>query len=188
MTTPLTQPAAEPVVEVATPAHRAAVVATVVAAFAADPAFRFFCPDDATYPDEAAAIAGGLFDARVGLGTVWVADGGAAVAMWDGPDAPPSGHAPTGRFAVYEHAVAAAMPKYPRWYLGVLASHPEHRGRRLARAAMAPALERAAADGLPALLETSNPGNVEVYRGAGFDVVERLTVDDHLPVWIMRRA
>ncbi|MEV0565110.1 GNAT family N-acetyltransferase [Dactylosporangium sp. NPDC050588] len=183
MTTPLTQP----VIEVATPAHRDAVVATVVAAFAADPAFRFFYPDDATFDGDAAALAGGLFDARVGHGTVWVADGGAAVAMWDGPDAPPSDHVPTGRFAVYEHAVAAVMPKDRRWYLGVLACHPEHRGRRLARAAMAPALRRAAEDGLPALLETSNPGNVEVYRRAGFDVVEHLTVDGRLPVWIMRR-
>ena len=31
-------------------ADRAAVVATVVAAFAADPAFRYFFPDDDTYP------------------------------------------------------------------------------------------------------------------------------------------
>jgi ribosomal protein S18 acetylase RimI-like enzyme len=184
----VTELLAEPVIEVATPAHRAAAVATVVAAFAADPAFRFFCPDDATYLSDAEVIAGGLFDARVGHGTVWVADGGAAVAMWDGPDAPPSGHSPTGRFAVYEHAVAAVMPTYPRWYLGVLACHPEHRGRRLARAAMAPGLRRAAADGLPALLETSNPGNVEVYRSVGFDVLERLTVGADLPVWIMRRA
>ncbi len=183
MTTPLTQP----VIEVATPAHRAAAVATVVAAFAADPAFRFFCPDDATYLQDAEAIAAGLFDARVGRGTVWVADGGAAVAMWDGPGARPSGHTPAGPFAVYERAVSAVMPTYPRWYLGVLASHPEHRGRRLARAAMAPGLRRAADDGLPALLETSNPGNVEVYRSVGFDVLAHLTVDGVLPVWIMRR-
>lgn len=176
-----------PLIEVATPAHRAAAVATVVAAFAADPAFRFFCPDDTTYLQDAEAIAAGLFDARVGHGTVWVADGGAAVAMWDGPGAPSSSHTPTGRFAVYEHAVAAVMPKYPRWYLGVLACHPEHRGRRLARAAMAPGLRRAADDGLPALLETSNPGNVEVYRSVGFEVLEHLVVDGGPPVWIMRR-
>lgn len=178
---------ATPLIEVATPAHRAAVVATVVAAFAADPAFRFFCPDDATYPRDAEVIAGGLFDARVGRGTVWVADEGAAVAMWDGPGAPPSSHVPTGPFAVYEHAVAAVMPKYPRWYLGVLASHPEHRGRRLGRATMAPVLRRAAKDGLPALLETSSPGNVEVYRSVGFDVLHHLTVGEDLPVWIMHR-
>ncbi|GAA3193043.1 GNAT family N-acetyltransferase [Dactylosporangium siamense] len=183
MTTPLT----EPVIEVATPAHRAAAVATVVSAFAADPAFRYFCPDDETYLSDAEAIAGGLFDSRVGHGTVWVADGGAAVAMWDGPDAPPSSHTPIGRFAVYEHAVAAVMPRYPRWYLGVLACHPERRGQRLGRAVMAPGLRRAAGAGLPALLETSNPGNVAVYRSVGFDVLEHLTVDAELPVWIMRR-
>jgi hypothetical protein len=52
---------------------------------------------------------------------------------------------------------------------------------------MAPGLRRAAGAGLPALLETSNPGNVEVYRSVGFDVLEHLTVGDELPVWIMRR-
>lgn len=175
-----------PLIEVATSAHRATVIDTVVAAFATDPAFRFFCPDDATFHADATAIAAALFDARVGHGTVWVADGGAAVAMWDGPAAPPAAHEPTGRFAVYATAVAANMPTYPRWYLGVLASHPEHRGRRLARTTMAPGLARAAEDGLPALLETSNPANVDVYRSVGFEVLDHLTVADELPVWIMK--
>ena len=48
-------------------------------------------------------------------------------------------------------------------------------------------LRRAAGDGLPALLETSNPGNVAVYRSVGFEVLEHLTVDPDLPVWIMHR-
>lgn len=176
----------EPLIAVATPGHRDAVVATVVAAFVADPAFRFFCPDDAMYPREAAAIAGQLFDDRVERGTVWVADGGAGVAMWDGPSPPPSRLRPTGRFAVYDKAVHGALPPQPHWYLGVLAAHPDHRGRGLGRAAMAAGLDRAAQAGLPAVLETSNPRNVELYRGAGFDVLTHLTVED-LPVWIMSR-
>ncbi|GAA2336492.1 GNAT family N-acetyltransferase [Dactylosporangium salmoneum] len=180
-----------PDIAVATPADRAAAVATFVAAFAADPAIRWLLPDDATFPAEAAAMAGSMFDARVGHGTVWIADGGAAVAMWD-PPRPPGGDGAedsprTGRFARYHEVVHGRMPKTPHWYLGVLASHPEHRGRRLGRAAMRAGLERAAADGLPAYLETSNPRNVEVYRSAGFEVAEHLMVDD-LAVWIMVSA
>ena len=51
---------------------------------------------------------------------------------------------------------------------------------------MAEGLRRAAADGLPAVLETSNPANVEVYRRAGWEVVLVVPVGP-LTVWIMRQ-
>ncbi|WP_433206501.1 GNAT family N-acetyltransferase [Dactylosporangium sp. CS-047395] len=187
----VTRPMIEPSVTVATAADRDAVVGTFVAAFAADPALRWFLPDDGTYPAEAAAMAGSLFDLRVGHGTVWVADGGAAVAMWDPPRSPGGDgveHAPqTGRFGRYQSVVHTKLPKTPHWYLGVLATHPDHWGRRLGRTVMAAGLRRAEQDGVPAYLETSSPKNVEVYRSAGFTVVEELMVDE-LPVWIMSRA
>ena len=50
---------------------------------------------------------------------------------------------------------------------------------------MAEGLRRAAADGLPAIVETSNPGNVELYRRAGWEVIG--TAEDPLPIWIMRQ-
>jgi hypothetical protein len=49
---------------------------------------------------------------------------------------------------------------------------------------MGEGLRRAAADGLPAVLETSNPANVEVYRRAGWEVVRSVT--EPLPTWIMQ--
>jgi DNA-binding transcriptional MerR regulator/ribosomal protein S18 acetylase RimI-like enzyme len=175
----------EPSITVATPAERDAAVATFVAAFAEDPALRWFVPDDAAYPAQAAEIGAELFDLRVGHGSVWVADGGAAVAMWDPPRTRPAEPAPQpGRFGRYQAVMHAKMPTTPHWYLGVLAVHPQRRGQRLGRAVMAAGVARAEADGLPAYLETSNPRNVEIYRSAGFEVVEHLMVDD-LPVWIM---
>lgn len=82
-----------------------------------------------------------------------------------------------------------ALPSTPHWYLGVLATHPGHRGRQLGRATLDAGLRRAAEDGLPAYLETSNPDNLRLYRAAGFEVVDTLTVDtltvDTLPVWVM---
>jgi ribosomal protein S18 acetylase RimI-like enzyme len=179
----------QPSIAVATPDDREVVVATFVAAFVADPAIRWFLTDDETYRDEAAKMGGSLFDARVGHGTVWIADGGAAVAMWDPPRLPGGAeiqHPPqAGRFGRYQAVVHERLPEMPHWYLGVLATHPQHRGRRMGRAVMAAGLARAAADGLPAYLETSNPRNVDVYRSAGFEVAEHLMVED-LPVWIMR--
>ncbi|WP_205650232.1 GNAT family N-acetyltransferase [Actinoplanes solisilvae] len=89
------------------------------------------------------------------------------------------------RMCDYDDAVHAAMPAEPFWYLGVLGTHPDHTGRRWAQAVMHAGLDRAAADGLPAVLETSNPANVEFYRRAGWRVVNEIA--NPIPIWIMQR-
>jgi GNAT superfamily N-acetyltransferase len=178
----------------ALPGDRGRVIDTFVAAFAADPAVRYFFPDEDTYARHAGAFAAGMFDKRLATGTVWVAEDGAAVAMWDPPVRAPGGDPPPfpadvrARLDAYNRAVHAVMDTEPHWYLGVLATHPAHAGRRLGRAVMRPGLDRAAAERLPGFLETSTARNVAVYRNAGWEVVKELpaaatgTVD----VFIMR--
>jgi GNAT superfamily N-acetyltransferase len=185
----------------ATPADRERVVDTVVAAFRADPAFRYFFPDETSFDDQAATFAGHLFDRRVPLGTVWVVEGGSAVAMWDAPGEDPADpvstlHLPPDSRARLKHfdaVVGAALPVTPFWYLGVLATHPDHAGRRWGRSLMAAGLDRASVTGLPAYLETANPRNVDLYRGVGWELVTSAVVGDDqrgsdpgLPVWVMR--
>ncbi|HEU4540963.1 MAG TPA: GNAT family N-acetyltransferase [Jiangellaceae bacterium] len=184
----------------ATPAARESVVETVVSAFAADPAFRYFFPDEATFIDQAAAFAGYLFDQRVHRGTVWVVENGAAVAMWDGPRTS-DGNAANGheqitldlpkpsleRLDRYGAVVYAALPPRPHWYLGVLATHPGYAGRGWGRLAMTAGLDLAAAAGLPAYLETTKERNIELYRKAGWHVTES-TVVDGLQIWVMRHG
>ena len=182
----------QPEVTPATEADRARVLDTIVAAFRADPAFLYFFPNQKLYDEQAPIFAGHLFDARVRHGTVWIIDGGASVSMWDPPAAIAWKQAPLppetlARLKAYEAAVHATLPPTPYWYLGVLATHPDHAGRRLGRAAMAPGLAAASGAGLPAYLETTNPVNVEVYRRAGWDVVKELKVDA-LPVWVMAQG
>lgn len=170
----------------ATPADRESVVATVVAAFVADPAFRYFFPDPAAYPVEAAAFAGYLFDKRVRHGTVWVVEDGAAVSMWNPPSAADHRPAPLdlpaetqARIDTYDAVAATVLPaqsKDPHWYLGVLATHPAHAGQRLGRAVMAAGLERAAADGLPAYLETTSARNVALYERSGWTLTGTVPV------------
>jgi GNAT superfamily N-acetyltransferase len=189
------------------------VLESLVATFVADPVLRYLFPDDATYPRYAEVFFGRLYDRRVPHGTVWTIGAGGSVAMWDAPapggagstgDAAGAGGAGGGsaeesdhpapalpaaelaRVRTYNDAVHGALPAEPFWYLGVLGTHPRHAGRRWGRALLAAGLRRAEADGLPAVLETSNPGNVEVYRRAGFEVIGKETAP--LPVWIMRRA
>jgi GNAT superfamily N-acetyltransferase len=179
-------------IALATPAHRDAVVATVVAAFAADPAFRFFFSDDATYPTYAATYSGHLFDQRVANGTVWICAGGAVAALWDRP-AVPSAHPVTldlpgdvrGRLDRYDEAVHAVLPSYPHWYLGILATRPDHAGRRLGRRLMAAGVTSAHADGLPAVLETMSPSNVELYLRAGWTLHGQTAADGVPTTWVL---
>jgi len=168
---------------------RESVVGTVVAAFAEDPAFHYFFGDDA---DARRVFAGYLFDLRAGSDSVWLVDGGASVAMWDPPSRPSGSGLPAEfpaaarqRLRDYDLAVHGAFPKTPFWYLGVLATHPQHAGRRLGRAVMQPGLERARADGLPAYLETATARNVALYERSGWQVTQELVVAG-LDVWILR--
>jgi ribosomal protein S18 acetylase RimI-like enzyme len=190
-----------PEITVATPADRAPVIGSLVPAFVRDPVLRHLFPDDDTYPRYAAAFFGRLFDKRVGHGTIWTIGRGASVAMWDAPgashspeEAPPhDGLAAVlpadamARVDAYDAAVHDALPSTPFWYLGVLGTHPDHAGRRWGHALMATGLRRAAAAGLPAVLETSNPGNVEVYRRAGWTVLAEVPAGP-LTVWVMQQG
>jgi GNAT superfamily N-acetyltransferase len=182
------------VIRTATPDDRARVVDTVVAAFAGDPAFHYFFRDPATFVSQATAFAGYLFDKRVALDTVWIAEDGAAVAMWDPPTKADT-IAPTVTLEVstdamaqldaYDAAVHGKLPTAPHWYLGVLGTHPDHAGRRLGRAVMAAGLAQAANDGVPAYLETARASNVDIYRRSGWEVTAAVAVPD-LDVWVMR--
>jgi GNAT superfamily N-acetyltransferase len=184
----------------ATPAARERVVETVVSAFPADPAFRYFFAEKATFEEQAAVFTGYLFDQRVDHGTVWVIENGVAVAMWDPPASADSavaiGHEPNTldlpeatlkRLDRYDAAVYAALPSTPHWYLGILATHPDYAGRGWGRLAMTTGLDRAVAAGLPAYLETTNEGNVDLYRRAGWRVTEATAVDG-LQIWVMRHG
>ena len=183
-----------PEITVAGPAERDKVVGSLVAAFADDPVLRYLFPDEQTYPAYAGGFFGFLFDIRVDRGTIWTIDGGAATAMWEAPDADEGSDADLAavlpapvleRVRSYNQEVHQIMPAKPYWYLGVLGTHPASAGRRWGHAVMAVGLKRAADDGLPAVLETATPGNVEMYRRAGWEVVASL--DAPVPTWVMQQ-
>ncbi len=184
------------------PSGRERALATVVAAFAADPLLRWVWPDDERY----AACAPGFFDLLVDVrlegGEVWTADGGAAVAMWD----PPGGlyrEVPGERWTAaqrgfsqrerdcwhtYDEAMSVPKDAGPHWYLGVLATEPARQGTGLGRAVTAPMLAAADRAGHPAYLETASEGNVGIYRRLGFEPVRDVTMPDGGPTcWLMRR-
>lgn len=191
---------AEPVVRLATLADRADVVATVVAAFATDPAFGYFFPAAEHYEQQASVFAGLLFDKRIHSDGIWVSEHCEATAMWNVPNAEATSHenAPSldpglqelgtaaDRIRLYDDPVVAAMPSEPHWYLGILACHPDHQGHGLARRVSQTGLGQAAAQGFDAYLETANPANVGMYERAGWRVTREIVPVPNLPTWVMR--
>ncbi|MDM4719394.1 N-acetyltransferase [Micromonospora sp. WMMA1363] len=184
-----------PEITVATPADRGRVVSSLAATFTQDPVLRYLFPGERAYSQFATAFFGHLFDRRVQMETIWMIERGLSAAIWEPPaaenmssDDDLSAQLPADalyRVRAYDRAVHAALPKVPFWYLGVLGTHPNSAGRRWGHAVMSAGLRRAAADGVPAVLETSNPANVEVYRRAGWNVVRSVT--DPLPIWVMQQ-
>jgi GNAT superfamily N-acetyltransferase len=116
------------------------------------------------------------------------------VALWDPPAKESAGlavNAPLDlpadvveRIDRYDCAVHALLPDEPHWYLGILATHPQHAGRRLGRRLMAAGVTTAHAEGLPAVLETMSPSNVELYQREGWEVLGH-TGDGVPTTWVL---
>jgi GNAT superfamily N-acetyltransferase len=182
-------------------ADRDEVIATVTAAFAADPAWRFILDEE--YARLAPAFAGALFDLRVVCGNVWVSDDLATVAMWDGP----SGDTDHGqraeevwaryrtvtseqayeRLLAYRDALAACSPADPYWYLGVLATHPARQRQGLASAVIKPVLSVADRGGIACCLETSTEANRLFYERRGFTASTEVSLPGGPTTWWLRR-
>lgn len=183
----------------AVPDDHDVVVDTVARAFVGDPAWEFMLGPDRY--DLSLEFAHTLLVPRLELGTAWVAADGLAVAMWDRADDGPrrdmsgwweafaatAGPEVAARVEAYDAAVKAVAPARPYWYLGVLATHPDHQGRGLATAVVRPAVERAAEDGWDCWLETSKVRNKRFYQGLGFVQEVEAPIPGGPPTWWMGR-
>ena len=184
------------------PAHQARALASVVEAFAVDPALRWVWPEDTRYAGCATAFFGLLLDLRRQGGEVWAARGGAAVAMWDPPgglySAPAVDPWPAlqdsftrterARWAMFDAALAVppGVPAY--WYLGVLATSPDQQGQGLGERVLEPVLDSADRTGTAAWLETMSERNVGFYARRGFEVAREVDLPDGGPrCWLMYR-
>jgi len=146
--------------------------------------------EDATRERKLASLASvfGFFaGAALDFGWVRVTDGVEAVALWIPPGSPemtPADEArlpkvvadacepgPAGRVMEMLAAFERNHPhEPPHFYLSLLATHPDHAGKRLAVGLVADNLAEidAADPPAPAFLESSNPRNVPRYERLGF--------------------
>ncbi|TQM31954.1 acetyltransferase (GNAT) family protein [Nocardia bhagyanarayanae] len=144
-----------------------------------------------------------LFLTHIGLphGRVWIADEGAAVAVWTTPatDAGPAFAELAPRFAdlagdraaayaAADAALAPHRPVEPVWFLGTVGVDPDSQGRGLGGAVIRPGLAAADRAGVPAFLETSEKRNVGFYERLGFRVTATVDLPDGGPTtWAMLR-
>lgn len=179
-----------------------AIAEMVVAAFAQDPAWAFIFAED--FARLANAFASTLFDVRVHSHSVWVTDDLCAVAMWDPPVKQEAdreyarnawsqyrtlaGEDAYRRLSIYDDTVTAAHPTEPFWYLGVLATHPQHQRQGLASAVLQPVLDWADGQGIACCLETSTEKNRRFYEGRGFTEASAIAIAGGPPTWWLRRA
>jgi GNAT superfamily N-acetyltransferase len=63
----------------------------------------------------------------------------------------------------------------PHAYLGLLATHPDHRGHGIAQQLLAENLKELDARGIPSYLESTNPANDHRYERAGFHRIGTFT-------------
>jgi len=196
---------------VAAHADAPAVRALFARAYVDDPLLRWIFPDEPTRLEATAAWLGVYVEryltARGGAAgrcRVTTAGGGVTgAALWRWPtDVFAGEHLPTtvGLLTAlvgpaHAAAVGAAMaseaasrPAGPHAILHFLAVDAAHRGRGEARRLVDDGVARAHADGLRALLETTNPENVPVYERLGFTVHAEVRLGESGPqLWVMTR-
>jgi GNAT superfamily N-acetyltransferase len=194
-------PSCVPLIRRALSAERPKVVATVTAACVQDQAWGFLTNDE--YAKVAPQFAGALFDLRVLDGNVWVSDDLATVAMWDDPAGAEdradraervwsryravAGESAYERLLAYDNALAAAFPRDPYWYLGVVTTHPARQGEGLASAVLSPVLREADRDGIACCLETATETNRRFYERRGFSEPTDVVLPAGPRIWWLRR-
>lgn len=129
--------------------------------------------------------------------TVFMTDDASAVSVWIPPDGTELSNAGEeaveqlvkatleraavrAMFELWERFAANHPHDEPHAYLSLLATHPDHRGQGIGQRLLAEGLARWDAAGVPAYLESTNPGNDHRYERAGFRRLDgfRAVLDD----------
>jgi GNAT superfamily N-acetyltransferase len=175
----------------ATEADLDGLTATLTAAFQADPLWGQWAFPNA---EDLAAWWRFYIESALRYPCVWVLGEFAAVALW----IPPNGTELTeeeeerlepllnrlvGRRAseileLVESFGASHPREPPHYYLGLLGTHPEYRGRGLGFGLLAENLAMMDAEGIPTYLESTNPDNAPRYERFGFRRVGEFTTPD----------
>lgn len=175
-------------------------IATLVAAFIADPFIRWMFPSPTQYleyfPLVLKYFAGGAF----GHSSAYRSDDFMAVALWLPPGVSPDEEA---LGAVMQEGVAAELqdevfevleqvgaghPEEVHWYLPAIGVDPRNQGRGYGSTLLARGLEGCDRDHVAAYLEATNPANIPLYQRFGFEVVGQIQAGSSPAITPMFRA
>lgn len=186
----------------AAPADRDAVSAMLARAFADDPATSYIFPDPRDRAKRLPRLFALMFDADA-AGMRLVTGDAEAATLWQRPDTPRATVPDLLRRAVplvttlgfalpralrVGDALDAHAPPGRHWYLHIAGVDPAHQGKGLGGASIREGLARAAADGVPAYLETATERNIALYQSLGFEVTSEWHVPKGGPkFWSMLR-
>lgn len=182
------------------PVERHPVMDTLTLAFSTDAPVRYMFPTAGGYLRNFPRLATAMAGSAIAAGSAWIADEGAAAALWLGPGAAADqdaiitlvGETVTPERQVVLGALGDLMgefhPKEPHWYLSMIGVDPSRQGQGLGSALLKAGLARCDAEGLPAYLESSSPKNVPLYERHGFEVIGLIKPGDHPGLIPMYRA
>jgi len=186
-------------VRAATAADEDAVMAVLELAFATDPPMRYIFARPADYAGGFRRLAAVHGAASLKAGAAYLAEDGAAAAIWTPPGV--SGDVEAIGPLVQELALPERLPvlaqvgdalrRYhpdePHWYLAMIGVDPMRQGRGLGSTLLEASLAHVDADGGLAYLESSNPKNVPLYERYGFEVMGLIQPEDFPPLTPMLR-
>jgi ribosomal protein S18 acetylase RimI-like enzyme len=152
-------------------------------AFCSDPVWGWAFADPVRKLEQQRAVWGFALRSALDYGWVRVTTAGTAAALWIPPGKPELRPEDEERFEplVAELLGAGATrvldsferfdrarPREPHYYLSLLATHPDHRGKGQGMGLLAESLALIDAEGTAAYLESTNPANHRRYEGVGF--------------------
>ena len=182
------------------PSQRDNALATVVLAFAADPFWRWMCPEAATYATTFPRAVQLLDGRSFGLGTVWEFGNFAAVGIWMPPGVEGDFVGAltliqaviAGEKLDQANEIAAQMidlhPTTPCWHLSWLGTDVTVQGAGFGTRLLKHGLELVDREHLPVYLESANPRNLSLYRRHGFEQIGEIRSGDSPPIAAMLRS
>ena len=175
------------------------VLNTLTLAFANDPPLRYLFRTPDAFLGGYPGFATGMGGRGMAAGTGYLADDGAAAALWLPPGVESDSEAIVAAIGPHlteatgevvgqlTEAMAHYHPHEPHWYLAFIGVDPARQGQGLGSALLKAGLARCDADGLMAYLESSHPKNVPLYERFGFEVMGVVQPGDFPPIYPMLR-
>jgi GNAT superfamily N-acetyltransferase len=165
------------------------LTALITAAFDEDPLWRWAFPDSGLEQWWRFLISSALRYPNVWISgdfaaaAVWIPPGGVELTEEEEEEIEPLlrdlvGPRAADILTLLERFEATHPHDGPHYYLSLLGTDPEQRGRGIGMELLRHNLEQIDAEGLPAYLESSNPANDDRYRRIGFEAHGRFTTPD----------